>query len=87
MKDFGVLLGLLISINFDEFIDETMFPNLKCSINEIVEKTDIKEYEIKILIDKGIFKVKEFFGVQYIIGYSAYGVKNKLEKMIKKLKE
>ena len=86
MKDFGILFYMLTGNTLDELIDKTMFPNLKCSIYEITEKTKVKEHEILILLDKGIFKGEKIFGVQYIMGYSAYGVERRIEKMIEKAK-
>ncbi len=82
MKDFGRIFYMIIGKTLDDVINESMFPNLKCSINEITEKTDVTKEEILILLEKGILKGKIIFGVPYILGLSAYGVKNELKKML-----
>lgn len=82
IKDFGIILYMLTGNTLDELIDKSIFPNLKCSINEITGKTKVTKEEISILLDKGIFKGKVIFGVPYIMGFSAYGVENKVRKII-----
>ena len=90
MKDFvGIILCMLLDNTFDwgELMEKVMFPNLKCSINEITEKTNVEEHDMLILLDKGVFKGEKIFGVQYVIGYSPYGVERRIKKIIEDYKE
>lgn len=81
MKDFEKIFYMLTGNTLDDAMDKSMFPNLKCSINEITEKTNVTKEDILMLLKKGTIKGKVIFGVPYIIGLSAYGVKNEFEKM------
>ena len=85
MKDFEIIFIMLTGKTLNEAIEESMFPNLKCSINEITEKTKVKEYEILMLLNKGVFKGEKIFGVQYVMGYSPYGVERKIEAIEKEV--
>ena len=81
MKDFEIIFIMLTGKTLNEAIDEAMFPNLKCSINEITEKTDVTKEDILMLLEKGIIKGRGIYGVPHIMGLSAYGVENKLENL------
>ena len=80
MKDFEKIFYMLTGKTLDNAIDESIFPNLKCSINEITEKTKVTKEEILMLLEKRVIRGDVIFGVPYILGLSAYGVENKLKK-------
>jgi len=83
MKTFESIFYMLTGNTLNEAIDKSMFPNLKCSVNEIIEKTKVTKADILILLEKGVIKGEVIFGVPYIIGLSAYGVENKLKEIKK----
>jgi len=61
-------------------VERGMYPNQKCSVNEIIEKTNVTEEDILRLLKMNVIKGKVIFGVPYIMRLSAYGVVNKLRE-------
>jgi len=55
-------------------------PKEKHSINEIIEKSNIAEWELLEMLKNGIIQGKAIFGVPYIIGDTIYSIKKKFEE-------
>lgn len=70
------VLGIFAAIM--EMEEDSMMGNCKCSINEIIEKTDVTEEELFGLLENGIIRGKVIFGVPFIINDTPWSVRKKL---------